>query len=1179
MKWWIVALGAFVVGAWLDTPVVGLIFAGVAGALVLMAQRSERQTKPPASDADELQTLRNRVQRLEARVIALETGAPQMTASVFVPVMPEPTPAPMPPPTSVPPEPESAPEPEPVSAPEPVAEPPPPRPAPWTPPLIPEPAPVPWRERLPEPVRNVLFGGNTLVKVGVLLLFLGLAFLLRYTAERVSVPLPLRYSGVALAGVALLVLGWWLRERRRGYALILQGAGIGVLNLTVLGAMKLHGLIEPGQGFAVLLAIAALSAALAVLQNAMALAVVAALEGFAAPVLMGSGSDSPLGLLGYLLVLDLGVLAMAWFKAWRPLHLIAFVGTTTLATGWVQTHALAPNRPVLQAFLIAFTLLFSAIGLLFARRTLLDAPPAAADASLGQRAAQALRQVGRVDSALVFGVPLAAYALQYLLVREQPLGPALAAVGFGLFQLVLARLALTPRQPGLALLAESYAVVAVLFGTLAIPLGLEGRWTGAAWAVEAAGMYWLGLRQQRPYARVFALAVMAGATVKLLGDITLSSEPGPLLTGPLLGPLLLAGAATALWLLRRRAEQAGAVDDSGLLAGIERLGTGAMPWLAAGALTLLPWMTLRPALAPLGMAALAVGGTALAGVLARRGDAAAQKLTWISGAQHGAAVLGFLATLHMGDDVPLSGGMQTLASGLAVAAGLLLALWGALRRAWVAPAEAPPLTPVQQVAVAVVAGLLALAPLAVWPGEVIGWLWPLLALPLLAVALRLRLALPGAAAFALLGLAAPAHLLFGPLEATPRWWANAAFLIWLWHALAWLIAAGLMDRARHLPAWLRAAPLAVGLAGWAATWAHELHGALDAAARPQWWPGALVLMLLASGALMRGSARLRAWPQMAAATWAVLPAAAGVALGLVLSVAQPPSTGLGWLAWPLLLGWHLWLLRRPGDEPGLPRTAWHVGGLWLFVLLATSEVQLQLARWPALGSGWQWAASLAVPLAVLYALAHPALRRRWPVQAAPQAYLNLALAPLALVALSGLLAGGLLHPGDAAPLPYLPLLNPLELSLAAAALGLWQWQRALPADSPLRLPARANRLAVALPGLLLLTGAVLRACHHLASVPWTAQALFASRLTQAALSLTWTLAAVCTMVLANRRGLRAAWMAGAALLGVVVAKLFFVELADQGGIWRIVSFIGVGALLLLVGYLAPVPARREEEQP
>jgi uncharacterized membrane protein len=45
---------------------------------------------------------------------------------------------------------------------------------------------------------------------------------------------------------------------------------------------------------------------------------------------------------------------------------------------------------------------------------------------------------------------------------------------------------------------------------------------------------------------------------------------------------------------------------------------------------------------------------------------------------------------------------------------------------------------------------------------------------------------------------------------------------------------------------------------------------------------------------------------------------------------------------------------------------------------------------------------------------------------------------------------------------------------------------------------------------------------------------------------------------------------------VVVAKLFFVELSNRGGLARIVSFIGVGVLLLVVGYFAPLPPKRAD---
>jgi uncharacterized membrane protein len=63
------------------------------------------------------------------------------------------------------------------------------------------------------------------------------------------------------------------------------------------------------------------------------------------------------------------------------------------------------------------------------------------------------------------------------------------------------------------------------------------------------------------------------------------------------------------------------------------------------------------------------------------------------------------------------------------------------------------------------------------------------------------------------------------------------------------------------------------------------------------------------------------------------------------------------------------------------------------------------------------------------------------------------------------------------------------------------------------------------------------------------------------------------MFLATRRGLRLLWLAGAALLGVVVLKLFLFDLSQLSGIRRIVSFIGVGVLLLAIGYFSPVPPK------
>ncbi len=66
--------------------------------------------------------------------------------------------------------------------------------------------------------------GNPLAKLGIVLLFIGLSFLLRYTVEYSLFPLELRLASVALAAMVLLGLGWRLRHKQTVFALILQGA-------------------------------------------------------------------------------------------------------------------------------------------------------------------------------------------------------------------------------------------------------------------------------------------------------------------------------------------------------------------------------------------------------------------------------------------------------------------------------------------------------------------------------------------------------------------------------------------------------------------------------------------------------------------------------------------------------------------------------------------------------------------------------------------------------------------------------------------------------------------------------------------------------------------------------------------------------------------------------------------
>ena len=91
------------------------------------------------------------------------------------------------------------------------------------------------------PIRRWLFGGNTIVKAGIGILFVGLAFLAKYASEHAHLPVEVRLAAIGAAAVVLLGFGWRLRLSRPDYAQVLQGGAVAVLYLTLFAAFRFYG--------------------------------------------------------------------------------------------------------------------------------------------------------------------------------------------------------------------------------------------------------------------------------------------------------------------------------------------------------------------------------------------------------------------------------------------------------------------------------------------------------------------------------------------------------------------------------------------------------------------------------------------------------------------------------------------------------------------------------------------------------------------------------------------------------------------------------------------------------------------------------------------------------------------------------------------------------------------------
>jgi uncharacterized membrane protein len=221
---------------------------------------------------------------------------------------------------------------------------------------VPPAAPPPVRAAQPSPIWNFFFGGNTLVRFGVIVLFFGVGFLLKYASEHIVIPIEARFIAVAMGAIVMLAIGWRLRGSRPGYGLIMQGGGIGLLYLTVFAAFRLYQLLPAGLVFVLLVATAFFSAMLAVLQDSRSLAAIGVTGGFVAPILASTGAGSHVMLFSFYAVLNLGILIIAWFKPWRSLNFLGFAFTFIIGLLWGGRYYRADLFASTEPFLILFFL-------------------------------------------------------------------------------------------------------------------------------------------------------------------------------------------------------------------------------------------------------------------------------------------------------------------------------------------------------------------------------------------------------------------------------------------------------------------------------------------------------------------------------------------------------------------------------------------------------------------------------------------------------------------------------------------------------------------------------------------------------------------------------------------------------------------------------------------------------
>ncbi len=344
-------------------------------------------------------------------------------------------------------------------------------------------------------------GSHWLNRIGISAVLIGVAYFLKFAFDNNWIGPAGRIAIGILAGIGVVL--WSERFRAKGYQTFsysLKAVGIGALYLSLWAAFQVYSLIPSTVAFVMMFVVTTATAVMAWTQDAQLLAVYALVGGFSTPVLISTGQNHEVALFAYVLLLDLGALALIAFRPWRPLLVLSFAGTLLLYMGWYSRFY---DRGQI-GITLAFATLFFAI---FAIAPLIVWQP------------QDQIGVAASSTAILAFVNAVVYFLQaYAMIQE------VDKTYMAWFALVLAAvyiaLSMQMRKQAPAAGAQTlhFLHLAVALGliTVAIPIRLDAHWITIGWFIEAGILLWIGDRIESDLLNIFALGALILGVARLL---------------------------------------------------------------------------------------------------------------------------------------------------------------------------------------------------------------------------------------------------------------------------------------------------------------------------------------------------------------------------------------------------------------------------------------------------------------------------------------------------------------------------------------------------------------------------------------------------------------------------------------------------------------------------------------
>jgi len=348
-----------------------------------------------------------------------------------------------------------------------------------------------WFEKFKEnnPDLEKFIGENLINKIGILILVLGISFFVKYAIDKNWINETARVAIGILSGTLVMGVAHKLKKNYIAFSSVIVAGAISIYYFTIAIAFHDYHIFSQTVAFAIMVVVTAFSAFVSVNYNRQELAVLSLIGGFAVPFMVSTGQGNYAVLFTYIAILNVGILAIAYYKKWNLVTILSFVFTTILFLSWSVTEIAKDKLPHQGAFIFATLFYF-----IFSITVVINN----------------VRNKGifsTIEYFIITANTFVYFGIGLSIIQDAQLQLK------GLFTLSLAiynfiYTAILFKKFGLEKNAVYLLVALVLtFVTLTIPIQFEGNHITLFWACEAVMLFWLSQKSKINLFKLSAIAV------------------------------------------------------------------------------------------------------------------------------------------------------------------------------------------------------------------------------------------------------------------------------------------------------------------------------------------------------------------------------------------------------------------------------------------------------------------------------------------------------------------------------------------------------------------------------------------------------------------------------------------------------------------------------------------------